>query len=82
MEYKSVSIARITNAIKRNNPALMFINGNKGVSVTKDLNFLDALEKLDDTLKRWPRRVIGVYNVDCPEQWIVDDLMYYGFRAE
>ena len=74
MTEKTCSYDRVVNAVAREGNTLVFINGNSGVSITKDVSFFDSLVS-----KFGIKRIVGVYSPDCNPDWIEADLAYLGF---
>jgi hypothetical protein len=66
------SIERVLNAIDKNKKVFMFINHNKGISVTKDLEMYDSVKK---------ERRIGIYTAGVNPNWVKEDLEYMGYKV-
>ena len=65
---RTVSIDRIMNAIKRNGMSLVFLTGTDAVSVSKHVGNSSIATS----------RIVGVYTDECPESWVIDDLIHCG----
>ncbi len=69
---QKVSLDRLYNAAQRG--SVLFANSKGGVTASRNINAVFAVVPKD--------KIIGVYDSFCLEQWLIDDLAYFGFDAQ
>lgn len=69
---QKVSLDRLYNAAQRG--SVIFKNAKGGCTASRNIGAVFASVPIEN--------IIGVYDSFCLEQWLIDDLAYFGFDAQ